>query len=194
MSSDALEQAQVAFQEGKASESLLALEAVFREGDSANHAAGHLLKGLIYEYGGEGVQVDLPLAINHYRMASHLIGNSDPAPFLYLGRAFLKQGAESSASALKSIDQARSIRHTPEVDLAFAAYYEATNFKSTVVKKYYAKAALKGRFAGFFGLASVLRREGKHLTAMLVDVVRVLVGPILFIALGRSARKSFNSY
>src|SRR5690606_32614866 len=98
------------------------------------------------EFGGDGVPVDLAKAVESYRVASHLIHNSDAIPFLYLARALMKQGPESHSSALKYIQQASTIRHTPEIDLAFASYYEFAN-NLEAAKKHYMKAAINGRFA-----------------------------------------------
>jgi hypothetical protein len=190
---DALKDAQNAFRARKASESLKALEYVLREGKPTDNAAGYLLRGLIYEFGGDGVSIDLTRAIESYRAASHSIQNSDAIPFLYLARALIKQGPESYSSALKYIQQASIARHTPEVDLAYASYYELTNNLGTA-KKHYLKAAINGRFAGFFGLSSVLRKNGKSLQAFIVDCCRILLGPLLFILLGKKARASFNGY
>lgn len=194
MTRDALQQAQEAFRAWKGSQSLEALEQVLREGGPPNDAAAHLLKGMIYEFGGEGVSIDLSKAVESYRTASHLIGNSDSIPFLYLARALMKQGPGSYAAALNYIQQASTARHTAEVDLAFAAYYEADEGSLNLAKRHYLKAAAKGRFAGFFGLASMLRKGGHNLQAIIVDGVRILAGPILFVLLGKTARSSFIGY
>ncbi len=188
-----LKDAQEAFRAGKASDSLKALESMLREGESTNDAAGYLLKGLIYEFGGDGVSVDLLRAIDSYRVASNLIQNSDSVPFLYLARALMKQGPESYSSAFRYMQQASAARHTPEVDLAFASYYELTE-NLDAARRHYTKAAFNGRFAGFFGLSSVLRRNGKSIQAVVVDLCRILLGPFLFLLLGKKARASFNGY
>jgi len=190
----ALKQAQESFRNRKASESLEVLDQLLREHESTDDAAGYFLKGLIFEFGGDGVTIDLVKAIENYRIASNLIQNSDPIPFLYLARALMKQGPKSYLSALNYIKQASAVRHAPEVDLAFGSYYEVAEISLDVAKKYYIKAALNGRFAGFFGLSSVLRKNGKSSQAIIVDAARILLGPFLFILLGKKARASFNGY
>lgn len=192
MATQVLQNAQEAFRSGKASEALKELDSLLRE-KSTDDAAGYLLRGLIHEFGGDDVCVDLVKAIESYMAASHLIQNSDSVPFLYLARASMKQGPGSYSSALKYIEQARAIRHAPEVDLALASYYERTG-EFGAAHGYYKKAALNGRFAGFFGLSSVLRKRGKGLQAAIVDCSRILVGPVLFILLGKKARASFDGY
>ncbi|WP_147455593.1 hypothetical protein [Solilutibacter pythonis] len=192
--SEAMRRAQDAFHDWKASIALAALEEVLQVEGSPDDAAAYLLKGLIFEFGGEGVQVDLAKAVENYRAASYLIGGLGLIPFLYLARALMKQGVGSYPEAFKYIREASGVRHSPEVDLAFAEYYEVAESKPALAKKYYLRAAAKGRFAGFFGLASVLRKEGHKVQALMVDVVRIFLGPILFILLGRAARANFNSY
>lgn len=194
MISREMKQAQEAFRGGKASDTLAALEKVFHDADSPTAAAAHLMRGLVFEFGGEGVQVDLSKAVNNYRMASHLVGSSDAMVFLYLARASMKQGTHSYPEALKYIQEASAVRHSPNVDLAFAEYYEVAESERGLSKKYYFKAAVKGRFAGFFGLASALRKDGQRLQALMVDIVRIILGPVLLILLGRAARDSFNGY
>ncbi len=191
--SKALKEAQEAFHARKASDSLKALEFVLREGESTNDAAGYLLKGLIYEFGGDGVSIDLVKAIESYRAASNRIHNSDSIPFLHLARALMKQGPESYPPAFKYMQQASAARHTPEVDLAFASYYELTE-NLDAARKHYMKAMFNGRFAGFFGLSSVLRKSGNNFQAVFVDSCRILLGPFLFLLLGKKARASFTGY
>lgn len=188
-----LKEAQDAFHKRKASDSLEILNLVFREGGSSDDAAGYLLKGLIYEFGGDGISIDLVKAIESYRSASNIIHDSDSIPFLYLARALIKQGPGSYSSAFKCMQRASGACHTPEVDLAFASYYELTE-NLDAAKKYYTKAMFNGRFAGFFGLSSVLRKKGNKFQAALVDSCRIILGPFLFIFLGRKARASFIGY
>lgn len=188
-----LKNAQEAFREGRASEALDELEALLKIGESTDDAAGYLLRGLIYEFGGNGISIDLVKAVENYRRASSLIHNSEVTPFLYLARASIKQGIDEYPSALKYVREASSISHTPEVDLAFASYYEHIG-DLEAAQTYYKSAALRGRFAGFFGISGLLRRRGKTLEAAIVDFCRILIGPLLFLLLGRAARSSFDGY
>lgn len=186
------EQARDSMQRKRASGLLEALKRKVPSGSPVD-AQGYFLKGLTLEFGVDG-EVDFSGAIKCYRMASHLSRGPDSFPFLGIARVLMKQGPENHGAAFDYIKRASAANHTPEVDLAFATYYEMTEQGLDLAKHYYLKAAIKGRFAGFFGLAYALRRTGHNVQAVLVDVVRLFVGPMLFIVLGRTARSSFNGY
>lgn len=158
--------------------------------DSPVDARGYFLKGLLYEYGAEGIPVDLAAATDCYRRASRL-AHRDAFPFLGMARVLMKQGSENRADVLTLIQSASDANHTPEVDLAFARYFEIENQISDA-KKFYFVAAVKGRFAGYFGLASVLRKDGHRVQATAVDGLRLLAGPLLLVFLGKTARSSFD--
>lgn len=194
-SSDMLSKAQDAFYRNDASGSLELLDQLRKSHGSEQDAPSHLLRGLIYEYGGKGVEVDLMKAIANYKMVATLILGSDPTPYLYLARALMKQGPQEYSAAFKYIQEADAVRHTPEVDLAFAYFYEtAPALNLYAARKYYLKAALSGRFAGFFGCAATLRKTNNKFFALAVDCARVLLGPLLFLVFGKAARRSFNGY
>jgi hypothetical protein len=161
--------------------------------DSPSDARGYFLKGLLLEYGAEGIPVDVAAATDCYRRASRLAHDRDVFPLLGMARALMKQGPENHVAALTHIQSASDANHTPEVDLAFARYFEIENQTSSA-KKFYFVAAVKGRFAGYFGLASVLRKDGRYVQATVVDALRLLAGPFLFVFLGKTARSSFDGY
>lgn len=156
-------------------------------------AQGYYLKGLVLEYDVEREGTSLVEAVECYRMASHMIHNTDEYLFLSIARALLKQGPECRPASLTYIRQASATRHTPEVDLAFARYFEIGGDFGQA-RKHCIKAAIKGRVAGFFELASLLRQENRKLQAFAVDVVRLLAGPFLALVLGAKSRKSFDGY
>lgn len=194
-SSDMLSEAEDAFYRNDASGALELLDQLQKSYGSEQDASSHLLRGLIYEYGGEGVEIDLVKAIANYRVVAMLILGSDPIPYLYLARALMKQGPQEYSEAFKYIQEADAVHHTPEVDLAFAYFYEtAPVLNIYTARKYYLKAALSGRFAGFFGCAATLRKTNNKFIALIVDCVRVLLGPLLFLVFGKAARRSFNGY
>lgn len=150
----------------------------------------HLLMGLIYEFGGDGINFDLSRAIEHYRMLVHAI--SSPIGYIHLARTLMKQGKESYPMALKYLQEANKYGSTPELDLAYANYYETAptpNYEAA--KQHYLKAALRGRFMGFFGYAAMSRKSGKWFTAFLADCTRIMLGPFLFMLLGKTAKKGF---
>jgi TPR repeat protein len=160
---------------------------------SPDPARGYYLKALILEYDVEGSGSNLSGAIDCYRMASHLAHNSDEFYLLCIARVMMKREPPRCAAALAYIQRASAAKHTPEVDLAYARYFEVESDLGSA-KRFYLKAALKGRVAGFFGLSSVLRKEDRNLQAAIVDGVRLLAGPFLFALLGKKARSSFDGY
>ena len=150
----------------------------------------HLLMGLIYEFGGDGIEADLSRAIEHYRMMAYAIPS--PIGYIHLARALMKQGKESYPAALRYLQEADREGSTPELNLAYATYYEtapAPNYEAA--RQHYLKAALRGRFLGFFGYAAMSRRLGQRFRAFLVDCTRIALGPFLFLLLGKTARKGF---
>jgi len=195
MTSDFFRDTRLAIKEKKAIEVLETSGRLLSLEDTFSRFRGYLLRGHVFEYGGGGIKIDLQRAIADYRSAAILIRNSDPAPLLYLARAHMKQGSQEYPVALKYIREADSVEHTPEVDLAYAYFYETMaepNFDAA--KKHFLKAALSGRFAGFFGYAEVLRKTENRFFACMVDCIRVLLGPLLFLVLGKRASQSFNGY
>lgn len=183
-----------ALQAGEIKLCLSLLDAVLGERNGSHEAAAHFMKGLAFEYGGDDVEVDLSKAARHYRHVVHLVGDEDSAPLLYLARVLLKMGGvPNGASALKAISAASEIKWSPEVDLAFAEYHESVNKDYHAAVGSYLRAALRGRFSGFFGASRVMRVQGHVVRAAFIDVVRVMLGPFIFLLIGRNARRSFWS-
>lgn len=181
--------ARQALVERKVGDLLSLAEALISSDHAPAHASGYLLRGMAYELGGDGVEQDLERAAADYRKAATLA--PDAIPYLYLARTLMKQGGERHRTALRYIKEAESIRKTPEVDLAYAKYFESGQDPDLVkARHYYTRAALAGRFAGFFGYAQVSRRMGQGVRAACVDCLRLVVGPFLFLLLGREASKT----
>lgn len=150
----------------------------------------HLLLGLIYEFGGDEIRADLSNAIGHYRMIAYAVPSS--IGYIHLARVLMKQGEKSYPAALRYLREAEREEPTPELSLAYAKYYEtapAHDYKAA--RQHYLKAALRGRFMGFFGYAAMSRRLGQRFRAFLVDCIRIVLGPFLFLLLGKTARKGF---
>jgi hypothetical protein len=102
----------------------------------------------------------------------------------------MKSGMEFYPEAKKHLDEARKLGAPPELDIAYAKYFETSPQPDFVVaRKYYARAARAGRFVGFFGYSTVLRKEGRNVAALMVDIVRILAGPLLFLVMGGKASK-----
>jgi hypothetical protein len=79
----------------------------------------------------------------------------------------------------------------PEVDLAYAKFYESGSDPNYAkARHHYLRAALSGRFAGFFGYAAMSRKMSQKVRAVFVDGLRLVVGPFLFLLLGNQASKT----
>lgn len=172
-------------------EALKALQSVIRTSPSPQ---AHFLAGVILEFGGPDVSIDLERAISHYRCASHLIHNRDPLTLLFLARAHMKQGPARYAQALRYIREAGQVRRIPEVDLAFARYYEVAEPNLGLAKRYLVRGTLRGSLAGALGLARVLRQTGCVRQARVVDAMRYMATPFVLLFVGRKSLRAFDGY
>ena len=186
-----IEEAMDAYEARRPKEALRTLAALIRTSPSPQV---HLLTGVILEIGGPEVPVDLERAISHYRCASHLIRNRDPLTLLFLARAHLKSGPARHAQALRYIREASTVRRIPEVELAYAKYYEVAEPNVDLAKRYLVRSALRGSIAGAFALARVLRQTGCAGQARVVDVLRMLATPFVLLVIGRRTFRAFDGY
>lgn len=188
--SDVYSSARNALRDNQAQDMLALSETLIESDYAPAHAPGYLMRGMAYELGGGGVEVDLERAAANYRKAASLA--PEAITFLYLARVLMKQGCGQHREALRYIDEAKSVRMVPEVSLAYAKYYEGGNDPDYVkAGRHYLRAALAGRFAGFFGYAATSRMMGHHIRAVLADCLRLALGPFLFLVLGKKASKGF---
>lgn len=187
--SDVYGRARKALRGNQAKDVLALSETLIKSDHAPAHASGYLMRGMAYELGGEGIEIDLERAAANYRKAASLA--PDAITFLYLARALMKQGGERHRDALRYIEEARSIRMAPEVDLAYAKYFESGSDPDYVrARNYYLRAALAGRFAGFFGYSAISRKMGQKVRAAFVDGLRLVAAPFLFLLLGKKASKT----
>ncbi len=94
--------------------------------------------------------------------------------------------------ALRYLESAAEFEVAPELILGFAKFYEECSpADGLAAKRLYIKAALKGRFAGFFGYSRVARKMGQHGRALAVDCIRVMLGPLMALLLGKKAQYQF---
>lgn len=168
----------------KLSERLLALEI-----GSRPYESGYLIRGMAYELGGGGLLKDLQRAEANYRQSA--VRTPDSIPFLYLARVLLEQGPSRREEVLRCIDEAKRLRMVPEVHLAYARYYEdgGSSEDFCEARRHYRRAAICGRYCGYFGYSRVLRTQGLNELAVLVDVLRVLLAPINLLLFGRATRR-----
>jgi TPR repeat protein len=183
-------QAMTLLDQGKAKEACRIAEELLQKSEEAYVLSGHLCLGLVYENGGEGVEVNLEKAISHYRHVNNIA--RDSLSYCYLARAYIKKGGKDYSAAERYLEEAMRISRIPEVYLGFALYYEngpSRDIKKA--KKSYLCAAAMGRFQGFFGYSSVCRAEHQTIRALLADIARIVLGPIIAIFVGRGALDRF---
>lgn len=187
--SDIYGKARKALQDNQAQDVLALSEILINSDHAPAHASGYLMRGIAYELGSGGVERDLERAAANYRKAANL--SPDAITFLYLARALMKQEGKRHREALRYIEEAKLIRMVPEVELAYAKYYEGGNDPDYVkARHHYLRAALSGRFAGFFGYAAMSRKMGQKVRAAFVDSLRLVLGPVLLLLLGKQASKT----
>ncbi|MGH8050612.1 MAG: hypothetical protein ACREPB_08150 [Arenimonas sp.] len=176
---------------GDAAQALKIGKELLQSRDESHILAGHLCVGLIYETGGFDFTPDIETAVYHYRLAAAI--TPDPISFCYLARALMKRNEADYLSAYKYLNFAKEIKETPQVMLGFAQYYRTRPKNSDLAsaKKYYLRAALHGRFDGFFGYASVCRELKQNFRALFVDCARLLTGPFIALLIGSDARDRF---
>lgn len=174
--------------EGRAEEALRIGESLVRSTDEGDRLSGYLCRGFVYEDGAVDFNIDLDRAMYNYLQASLIA--PDPITYAYLARVSMKKG--EYPYALRYLNESASMGSSIESILGFAHYYrEKPNKELEVSKRFYLRAALRGRFSGFFGYSQVAREAGQTIRAIAMDVVRVILGPFIAIVMGVKARDRF---
>lgn len=175
-------------EKGQAVQALALAEELIRSDDEMDRLDGYSCRGMVFEDGGLDVAVDLDKSIDSYRRASLIAPNA--VTFLHLARVTLKR--KEFSQSLRFLEISAGYEETPELLLGFAQWFEESDSPDYgMAKSYYAKAALRGRFVGFFGYSRVARVVGQPLRALAVDVLRILSGPFIALAIGARARFQF---
>lgn len=175
---------------GRAAEAMAVGKDLLGQSEASHQLSGHLCLGLIYEEGGPGVPQDLDAAILHYHKAAVIA--QEPLTFCYLARAAMKKSESCYSSAFRFLEEASRLGNPVELSLGYAYYYRTKKDPDPeLAKKYYLRAALRGRFAGFFGYSSLCRSLGQNGRALGMDTIRLLSGPLLALLLGGSAQDEF---
>lgn len=174
--------------EGEARKALQLAESLIASTDEGSRIEGYMCRGMIHEEGGDGVPVDLEKSMDSYRRVSLIAPGA--IPFLNLARVSLKR--KSFVEAFRFLNASASFEVSPETLLGYGHYFEECDSKEPEkAKEYFFKAAMRGRFAGFFGYARVARASGQHLRALLMDCTRIASGPLIALAIGSRARFQF---
>jgi len=177
--------------QGSAQAALRIADDLVSSGNERERQQGFLCRGYAFEQGGTDLAVDLEKTMQSFRQVA--VSAPHALTFCNLARVSMrKAGGDGHAEALRHLKEAAALGITPEVLLGFAQYHRTKpNPDLEIAKGYYLKAALRGRFAGFFGFAEVARERGESIRARVADVLRIVLGPVLAIVLGRRAQDRF---
>ena len=152
--------------------------------------SGYLLRGWADENLADASEKDLENAIADFRRLA-ILAPGTPS-LLNLARTLMKQGPTHYPAAWAFLGEASAMDHTPEVDLGFAEYHlGAPSGDLRLAQQHFLRAAMAGRFKGFFGYARASRLAGQPGRALLADCLRVVLGPLLWLLLGEKAQYQF---
>lgn len=186
-----IKEAEQAWKEGRASDMVRISDSIISSDDDYTKGCGYIIRGLAYEFGGQEVVIDLPKALDLYRQAA-VIQQNQHMPYFYMAMVLMKMGGSNHIKAFRYLEEARALKVWSSLDLAYGSFYEGLPEPDyEKARKYYGRAALRGRARGFFGYSRASRAMGLWGRALLVDVVRIIIGPFLYILLGK---KAINSY
>lgn len=172
----------------RAGEALSLADALISSSDERNRLDGYMCRGMVFEDGGIDVEVDLEKSLDSYRRAALIV--PDAVTFLSLARVSLRR--RDYPGAFRFLEISTEYGVLPETVLGFAAYYEEVSPMDGVrAKRCYMKAAMRGRFSGFFGYSRVARAMGQPIRAMLMNCLRIATGPLIALAIGSRARFQF---
>lgn len=175
-------------EEGQARTALKLAERLVASATEMVRLDGHICRGIVYEDGGIDLEPDFGKAMDSYRRASLIAPCADT--FIHLARMSMKMN--NYPAALRFLTISEDHEQTPEVLLGFGLYHEAHIPEgASAAKSYFVKAALRGRFAGFFGYSRVARSIDQNFRALGMDCMRIVSGPFIALAIGVRARYQF---
>lgn len=175
-------------EKGKAVEALVLAQQLVASPDEDARIDGFMCLGYLYEQGGADMEPDFDKSLDSYRRASLIAPHG--ITFLDLARISLKR--KDFPAALRFLDISAGYEITPETQLGYGQYFEEViPPDAEKAKSHFARAALRGRFAGFFGYSRIARASGQHGRAMLMDCARIAAGPFIALAIGVRAQYRF---
>jgi hypothetical protein len=177
-------------EKGASDDALKIATSMINSGDDDQIWSGHFCAGLILESDDKatGLPLDLEKAIWHFHRLAYAVPSA--LAFLSLARASMRKA--DYVAALKYLKIAQDYGEVPEIWLGYAQYHRAApNGDLKVAQKNYLKAALAGNFQGFFGYAEVSRMLGQPFRAIAMDSARLILGPLIFLALRDAAHTRF---
>lgn len=175
-------------EKGRAVEALALAQQLVGSSDEDARIDGFMCMGYVYEQGGADMEPDFDKSLDCFRRASLLAPHG--ITFLDLARISLKR--KDFPAALRFLHVSAGYEIMPETLLGYGQYFEEVlPPDAEKAKSHFLRAALRGRFAGFFGYSRVARASGQHGRAFLMDCARILSGPIIALAIGVRAQYRF---
>lgn len=173
---------------GQSGQALSLAEGLIGSSEEMDRLDGYTCRGMVFEDGGLDVAVDLDESLESYRRASLVFPNA--ISFLHMARVSLKMREFAQAERFLEISAGYEV--SPETLLGFAQWFEDSDPPQMErAKSYFVRAALRGRFAGFFGYSRVSRAAGQPLRALAMDALRIFCGPLIALAIGKRAQFKF---
>lgn len=148
--------------------------------------SGYFYRASAYEMvGGDSLEK----SANDFRKLVLLAPSLDS--HVHLARVLLAIGGRDD-EARKMLDEAGKFGNSAVLYLGWAEFYRiGSNPDLKASRSYYLKAAMRGRFQGFFGVANTSRLLGQPIRAAFVDLLRISLGWFISILIGRRARERF---
>lgn len=175
-------------EKGNYTEALKIIEDKIKSENKEERYSAHLMKGIIFESRNKDIEKDLRKAEQSYRTASQISSHKSITPIIFLSRIMMKM--KNKNGMIEQLRKIEGLSNSADIDIAIANYHATFSKEISEEKKYFLRAALKGRFVGFFGLSNALRKEGKNIKATLLDALRIIIGPFIALFLGKRASKS----
>lgn len=149
----------------------------------------YMLLGLINEYGGGGVDVNLPQAVACYRQLSTAIPSD--VSYICLARAHLKIGTSKDLDRVQAyLALASEFRRSGALYLALGAYHECRD-EWILSARYNLYAVFYGRLLGMRRAADALSMAGYRPVAWLLRGAQFIIGLPLRLMLGKKSIEDF---
>jgi hypothetical protein len=162
----------------------------------AGYAPAFMLRGLINEFGGDGIERNLQAARDAFADLSTKV--SDPFVYIALARVLMKVGGkEAIGRAGKYIESAIEVKAFPDAWFIAGDFHNSKfnpwadeAFRSKAAG-YYLRATLHGRILALREYAALQRLDGRPAFARMVLGISVILGPLFLILIGKKSLKTY---
>lgn len=152
-------------------------------------AIGYYYIGLYHLMTGHGSS-RFPDAISAYRKSYELYKSYNAA--LALTRVLIQSTKANFNEIKEMLDYAHSQNDSADVDLGYAAiYFYRLQPDYKLARKYFLRAAFRGRVYGLFGYSIASRQMKQYFRAFIVDLLRIIATPFYSLFFGKKSRHSY---